>query len=196
MKSLGRTRPGERAMDITTLFDKQNQQLTVRSGLSESQGKSATTSTATSAAGASTASTQNLDLDSAYISPLLQTKLQAEALQSQFTKTLAAKLEERGIDVSQPVTLTQGADGKVTVAGEHPDKEAIEKLFTDTPALGEAFALLAEKNTTLASMTTRQSASLVRTNGYSAYLKQMASTASSGDFFYSYMNGASSTYFG
>lgn len=186
-------------MDINTSYDKQSGQLTIRSGAGDGQAKSAGTTTATSVAKSSTTgstSTQNLDLDSAYISPVLQAKLQTEALQTQFTKTLAAKFEELDIDVSSPVTLTQGADGKVTVSGDHADKEAIEQLFADTPALTEAFSALSEKSSSLASMTSSQSASLVRTNGYAAYLKQIQSTASTGSFFYTYMDGAASTYFG
>ncbi|EKO38234.1 MAG: hypothetical protein B193_3071 [Solidesulfovibrio magneticus str. Maddingley MBC34] len=184
-------------MDINTSYDKHSGLLTIRSGLNDGQAKTAGTTTATSAKTSTTgqSATQNLNLDSAYISPVLQAKLQTEALQTQFTKTLAAKFEELGIDVSRPITLTQGADGKVTVAGDHPDKEAIEKLFTDVPTLSEAFTALSKTSSDLAAMTSNQSASLVRTNGYAAYLKQIQSTASSGDFFYSYMDGAASTYF-
>ena len=185
-------------MDINTSYDKLNGQLTIRSGLSDGQAKTAGTTTATSAKSSTTgqSATQNLNLDSAFISPVLQAKLQTEALQTQLTKTLAAKFEELDIDVSRPITLTQGADGKVTVSGDHPDKAAIEKLFTDVPTLTEAFTALSKTSSDLASMTSSQSASLVRTNGYAAYLKQIQSSASSGSFFYSYMDGAASTYFG
>ena len=179
-------------MDITTLYDKTSQQMTVRSGTdTSSKGSNSHTTAASTASG----TTSGLSLDSAYISPALQAKARTEALQTQFTKTLAAKFEEQGIDVSQPVTLTRTTDGIVTVAGEHPDKEAIEQLFADVPALTEAFNALADSSTQAASMTASQSASLVRANGYAAYLTQMSSTASTSDFYYSYMEGASTTYF-
>lgn len=178
-------------MDITTIYDKTSQQMTVRSGTdTSSKGSNSRTTVASTATG--TSSSQSVD--SAYISPALQTKAQNEALQTQFTKTLAAKFDELGIDVSQPITLTRTSDGTVTVAGDHPDKDAIEKLFTDVPALTEAFNALADNSTKLASMTASQSASLVRANGYAAYLTQINSTASTSDFYYSYMDGTAATY--
>jgi hypothetical protein len=179
-------------MDITTTYDSLSQQLTVRSGTDTAPKSTASRTTVSSTA---TGTASGTSLDSASLSPLLQTRAENAALQTQFTKTLAAKFEELGIDTSQAVTLTRSSDGTVTVSGDHPDKAAIEQLFTDVPALTEAFNALAENSTTLASMTTRQSASLVRSNGYAAYLQQLGSTASTGDFFYSYMDGASATYF-
>ncbi|MYL84610.1 hypothetical protein GTA51_15930 [Desulfovibrio aerotolerans] len=187
-------------MDINTTYDSLKQQLTINSGTSDtaSKGSGANTSTVSSSASskATTLSKQLSSLgDTTYLSPILQTKVQNEALQTQLTKTLSSKFEELGIDTSQTITLTSDADGTVKVSGDHPDKEAIEKLFVDTPVLTEAFHSLAENSATLKSMTTRQAASLVRAKGYSAYLTQINSTASSSDFYLSYMNGMSSTSF-
>lgn len=187
-------------MDISTTYDSLKKQLNISSGSSDtaSKGANGTTTTVSSSASkdASSALNQLSSLgDTTYLSPILQTKLENEALQTQLTKTLAAKFTDLGIDTSQAITLTSDADGTVKVSGDHPDKAKIEKLFADTPALTEAFNALAEGSATLKSMTARQSASLVRANGYAAYLTQMGSDASSGDFFYSYMNGVSSTSF-
>ncbi|MHC1791588.1 hypothetical protein [Solidesulfovibrio sp.] len=185
-------------MDITSSYDTLGQQLRLKAGTSDAEQKSGS-STTTTTASAKTSSWANQVLekgDSAFLSPILQTRAENEALQSQLTKTLAAKFEELGIDVSQSVTLTRDADGAVKVSGDHPDKDAIEQLFTDVPALTEAFAALAENTTTLKSMTSRQASSMVRANGYAAYLQQMGSSATTGDFFMSYMNGAAVTSFG
>lgn len=187
-------------MDITTTYDSLKQQLKIKSGTSDtgSKGSGATSSTVSSSSADNGKSLANqlANLgDSTYLSPILQTKAQNEALQNQLTKTLAAKFEDLGIDASQAVTLTRDADGTVRVAGEHPDKDAIEKLFADTPALTEAFNALADNSATLKTMTSRQASSLVRANGYAAYLQQMGSDASTGDFYMSYMNGLTATSF-
>ena len=188
-------------MDINTTYDSLKHQLTINSGLADtsSKGSGANSSTVSSSssnkAAALSEKVSNLG-DTTYLSPILQTKLQNEALQTQLTKTLSAKFEELGIDTSKAITLTSGADGTVQVSGDHPDKEAIEKLFADTPVLTQAFNSLAKNSATLQSMTARQSASLVRTKGYSAYLTQLNSTSSSSDDFYlNYMNGMTSTSF-
>ena len=186
-------------MDINTTYDSLKQQLTINSGTSDTASKGGANTSTVSSSGSSNAaalSKQVSDLgDTTYISPILQTKLQNEALQTQLTKTLSSKFEELGIDTSQTITLTSGADGTVKVSGDHPDKEAIEKLFVDTPVLTEAFNSLAKNSASLKSMSTQQAASLVRAKGYSAYLTQLYNTASSSDFYLSYMNGMSSTSF-
>ena len=46
---------------------------------------------------------------------------------------------KNGIDTSQEVRLQTAADGKVIVAGDHPQKEQIEKLFADDPSLRNDF---------------------------------------------------------
>ena len=186
-------------MDINTTYDSLKQQLTINSGTSDTASKGGANTSTVSSSGSSNAATLSKQVsnlgDTTYLSPILQTKVQNEALQTQLTKTLASKFEELGIDTSQPITLTSDADGTVKVSGEHPDKAAIEKLFADTPVLTEAFNSLAKNSAKLKSMSTQQAASLVRAKGYSAYLTQLNSTASSSDFYLSYMNGVSSTSF-
>ena len=187
-------------MDISTTYDSLKHQMAINSGTADtsSKGSGATSTTVSSSSdGAAAALSKKLSNlgDTTYISPILQTKLQNEALQTQLTKTLAAKFGELGIDTSKPITLTSDADGMVKVSGDHPDKAKIEKLFADTPALTEAFNALAKNSASLQSMTARQSASLVRSNGYAAYLTQLNSSVSSGDFFLSYMGGVSSASF-
>jgi hypothetical protein len=119
-------------------------------------------------------------------------------LQKQLTDTLAAKFEDLGIDTSQTITLGRDSDGNVVVKSDttsDADKAAIEKLFANTPVLTEAFNTLADNSTTLKDATSQQTASLVRTNGYSAYLNQMTSDSTSSDYALSLLGNQSTSYF-
>jgi hypothetical protein len=60
---------------------------------------------------------------------------QLEALQN----SLAQRFASRNIDDSTPIRLQTASDGRVIVAGDHPQKEAIEKLFVDEPRLRDRF---------------------------------------------------------
>ena len=193
-------------MDITTSYDSLTRQLQISSGSSGSTTSAsgdASGSTTTCDSGSTDSDTATWSAvakalsgsDSDYVSPILKLKSQNEALQQQLTNTRAAKFEDLGIDTSQTITLTRDADGTVTVVGDNADKDKIEKLFADTDVLTEAFNTLADNSTTLNSMTARQANSLLRTNGYAAYLNQLTSSDSdSSDFFMSLLGGVSTTY--
>jgi hypothetical protein len=191
-------------MSINTTYDSKTELLRVNSGNASKTSASSTTSTANS----STDTTKDTDStswsslalslsdsSSEYISPILKLKAQNETLQTQLTKTLAAKFEDLGVDTSQTITLGRDADGNVVVQGNNADKAKIDKLFADTPALTEAFNTLADNSTTLRSMTSSQSASLVRTNGYAAYLNQLTGGSSSDDYLLSMLGDSSTSHF-
>jgi hypothetical protein len=193
-------------MSINTTYDSQSELLRINSGnAGKTSGASANSTTTTANSESSTTDTDSAswsslalalsDSDSEYISPILKLKSQNETLQTQLTKTLAAKFEDLGVDTSQTITLGRDADGNVVVQGDNADKDKIEQLFADTPALTEAFNTLADNSTTLKNMNSSQSASLVRTNGYAAYLNQLTNDSSSDDYLLSMLGDSSTSYF-
>lgn len=191
-------------MDITTSYDSLTNLLRITSstgGSSSSSNNNLSSTTTTCDSGSSDSDTatwstlaQTLSSsDSDYLSPILKIRSQNETLQQQLTKTLAAKFDELGIDTTQTITLSRDSSGKVVVTNDHPDKEAIEDLFANTDVLTEAFNTLADNSTTLNSMSARQATSMVRTNGYAAYLNQLTDSDSS-DFFMSLLGDVSMTF--
>lgn len=55
-------------------------------------------------------------------------------LEKKWDVEVMADLEKLGVDITQQFPLTYDPDtGKVTVSGEHPDKETIDKYFEDNP---------------------------------------------------------------
>lgn len=52
---------------------------------------------------------------------------------------LSAAFSELGIDTSSPLTLQVDTQGRVVVAGDHPDKARIEARFADDDKLANAF---------------------------------------------------------
>lgn len=69
---------------------------------------------------------------------------------AEFARLLRQKLAGVGIDPSQPVSLSTGADGRVIVDGSHPQAAEISKLFEDEPALAQAYRNVAARNDHLA----------------------------------------------
>ena len=193
-------------MDITTSYDSLTRQLSITqgatAGIATGSASGNTTACDTSDSSKSDAATWSSiakalsQSDSDYISPVLSLKSQNESLQQQLTQTLAGKFEELGIDTSQTITLKLGSDGKVTVANDHPDKDAIESLFAKTDVLTQAFTALAQNSASLQNMTASQANSRLRTNGYAAYLNQLNSDVSSSDFAMSFLGDAVATTFG
>jgi hypothetical protein len=190
-------------MQINTSFDSKTELLKITAGTT-SESSSSTTTTANSGSDTAEWSTAALSLSqsdsSGLVSPILQLKAENEILQQHLTSALATKLAEAGISVDQTITLTRDDDGTVQVVGDCADKEAIEKIFADEPSLTEAFNTLADNSELARSYTKSQTSSLVRTNGYAAYLDQLSSSSSSSDtsssdFYYSLLNGDSATYF-
>ena len=192
-------------MDITTSYDSLTRQLSITqgatAGIATGSASGNTTTCDTSDSSKSDAATWSSiakalsQSDSDYISPVLSLKSQNESLQQQLTQTLAGKFEELGIDTSQTITLKLGSDGKVTVANDHPDKEAIESLFAKTDVLTQAFTALAQNSASLQNMTASQASARLRTNGYAAYLNQLNSDVSSSDFTMSFLGGLAATSF-
>jgi len=192
-------------MQINTSFNTKTELLNINSGTT-SESSSGTVTTANSDSDTAEWSSAALSLSesdsSGLISPTLQLNAENEILQKHLTSALATKLTEAGISVDQTITLTRDSDGNVQVVGDCADKAAIEKIFTDTPALTEAFNTLADNSETVKSYTASQTSSLIRANGYSAYLQQLSTTSSSSsssssdDFFMSILGDAATTYFG
>ncbi|HCR13474.1 hypothetical protein [Solidesulfovibrio sp.] len=193
-------------MDITTSYDSLNRQLTITqgatAGIATGSASGNTTTSDTSSSSKADAATWSRvaktlsQSDSDYVSPILSLKSQNEALQHQLTQTLASKFDELGIDTSKPITLKLGSDGKVKVANDHPDKDAIESLFAKTDVLTQAFTALAQNSASLQNMTASQASARLRTNGYAAYLNQLNSDVSSSDFTMSFLGGLAATSFG
>jgi len=189
-------------MDIYTSYDTTTQQMQISSG-STTKKTSGTVTTANSGSDtadwSSTALSMSESDSSGLVSPVLQLNAQNEILQQHLTTALATKFAAAGIDVSQTITLTRDSDGNVQVVGDNADKDAIEQIFSDSSTLTEAFNTLADNSTRAKSYTSAQTSSLVRANGYSAYLQQLSDTASSdsssGDFFLSMLGNDSATYF-
>ncbi|HYG86495.1 MAG TPA: hypothetical protein VD978_09575 [Azospirillum sp.] len=65
---------------------------------------------------------------------------------AKFAEELQERLSAAGIDTSVPVTFDVGADGSVLVRGEHPQKEAIERLFADDPEFANRYRMIASGN--------------------------------------------------
>ncbi len=193
-------------MEISSSYDTLTQLLTLHSGSAAGSGQTAGGTVTTSDGGASsdtdTASWSSLALSlsqsgtDSYLSPILQLRAQNQTLQDHLTAALSKKFDELGIDASQTITLGRDSQGKVTVQGDHPDKDKIEQLFADEPVLAKAFNALADGSLKAKSITSRQAVSLARTNGYSAYLQALGDDSATGDFYLSLMGQASSTYIG
>lgn len=56
-----------------------------------------------------------------------------------FTQRLDGLLDSAGVDRSRPARLQADAVGSITVTNDHPDKEAIERLFRENPELANQF---------------------------------------------------------
>lgn len=56
-------------------------------------------------------------------------------IQAKLTKLFA----DKGIDTSKEIKLQVGADGQITVAGDHPQKAQIEQLFKDDANLRDDY---------------------------------------------------------
>lgn len=53
------------------------------------------------------------------------------------------RVDAAGLDASQPIRIQIGVDGRVVVAGDHPDREAIEKLLNADPELANQLRQIA-----------------------------------------------------
>ncbi|MDQ2105007.1 hypothetical protein [Azospirillum isscasi] len=60
-----------------------------------------------------------------------------------FNEELAVRFALADMDTRQPVTLDVDAEGRVTVAGDHPGKAAIERLFAEDPEFANRYREIA-----------------------------------------------------
>ncbi|MEF3697805.1 hypothetical protein [Desulfolutivibrio sp.] len=118
-------------------------------------------------------------------------------LQEHFLGALNTKLEEAGIDTEIPITLKRNADGSIEVAGDHPDKEAIEALFTEEPVLSEAFNAIADQSELARKIKADRSVAFARSGGLAAYTSTSLTSSSSDteSFFASMLGDSLSTWF-
>ncbi|UCZ55781.1 hypothetical protein LGV61_08595 [Desulfurispirillum indicum] len=75
---------------------------------------------------------------------------EAAELSDTLTTQMRGLFLRGGIDMSQPFELTTDPSGNVRVSGEHPDKDAIEKLFRENPDLSNSFRKLSSLQTLIA----------------------------------------------
>ena len=64
---------------------------------------------------------------------------------SEFKRTLKQLLADAGVDTNQMIRLEPDGNGGVTLAGQHPDRDKIEKIFEENPDLAAKFQALAQK---------------------------------------------------
>ncbi len=62
-----------------------------------------------------------------------------ERMFDEFTKRLESLLDSGGIDRSRPARLQTDAAGNIVVTNDHPDQEAIQRLFLENPDLAKQF---------------------------------------------------------
>jgi hypothetical protein len=73
---------------------------------------------------------------------LEELRAQYKSAAAEFEQRLRNSLRERGIDVGDEVALEADALGQIKVAGNHPQTQAIESLFRETPDLRNLFMQL------------------------------------------------------
>jgi hypothetical protein len=66
-------------------------------------------------------------------------RVEHRALMAQFEDRFRRLLRERGIDLGEGVVLQTDVHGDVRVAGEHPHRDAIERLLRDDSELRNLF---------------------------------------------------------
>ena len=69
-----------------------------------------------------------------------------DKLQEGFLETLYTTLTEGEVNLSEKLTLRLGNDTVLTVAGDHPEKEKVDVLLAENPALSEAFGEIASQS--------------------------------------------------
>lgn len=72
-----------------------------------------------------------------------------EKLQDGFVETLYAVFYKENISVSQKITLRLDDRSRLTVAGEHPEKEHINSVLAEHSALSSAFGEIASQSEVL-----------------------------------------------
>lgn len=89
-------------------------------------------------------------------------------LQDGFINTLYGVLSQENIDLNQKMTLRLNPDGVLSVAGEHAEKERVEKILAENSALSSAFGEIASQSEVLRDITNINSV-MTRQTGVEAY---------------------------
>lgn len=69
-----------------------------------------------------------------------------ESLQEGFVDALYSTLTEAGVDVGEKMTLRLDEGNALVVAGDHPQKSAVESAISENPALSSAFSEIAAQS--------------------------------------------------
>ena len=72
-----------------------------------------------------------------------------DKLQDGFIETLYTTLSKENVDLSQKMTLRLGAHNTLIVAGEHPEKDRMNSILAENPALSTAFSEIASQSEVL-----------------------------------------------
>jgi len=115
-----------------------------------------------------------------------------EVLQQEFVGVLSDTLLAAGVDVSQDIILTRDADGNITVAGDHPDKEAIEAAIAGDERLSQAYANIEEQSEMLTKLSNNRTFKNV-TSGLAAYMSQVGEDDSDNPFLIRFQEGTMSS---
>lgn len=67
-------------------------------------------------------------------------------LQDGFLETLHERLEESGINLNEKITLRRNGDDSLEMVGNHPDKDAVNTLLSDSADLKDAFDEIASQS--------------------------------------------------
>ena len=73
-------------------------------------------------------------------------------LQDAFVETVYTTMSDQRVDLSQKMTLRLNDQQRLTVAGEHPDKEKIEEIFAKRQEFSAAFTEIASQSELLRDM--------------------------------------------
>lgn len=71
----------------------------------------------------------------------------AELSLAEFKRMLRQALADAGVDTSQPIRLESDGHGGITLVGDHPDRDKIEKIFEESPDLVARFSAIAKRFT-------------------------------------------------
>ena len=91
-----------------------------------------------------------------------------EKLQDGFVETLYSVLSKENIDLSQKMTLRLDGDNNLAVAGDHPEKDRVNVMLANQPALSSAFGEIASQSEVLRDMTNINKV-ITRHTGMDAY---------------------------
>lgn len=100
-----------------------------------------------------------------------------DRLQEGFLNTLYTALAEENIDLTEKLTLRLESDGALSVAGEHPERERMERILEEQPALSEAFGEIASQSEVMRDIANINKV-MTRQTGMEAYASQHGAKSS------------------